>query len=111
MQRRQRWARIGAQLVGDAPPQPLVVPQCLGLAAAAAQREHQLSGQAFVQRVLGGPCDQPSQQFAVPAVQEGEVVACQFGGQPLGVERATNLVQPRRVQDPERVPVAALATN
>jgi hypothetical protein len=62
--------RVRAQLVGQAQPGPLEMGQRVGLAAAPVQGEHQLGGQAFVQRTAAGALGQLLDQGRVPAAPD-----------------------------------------
>jgi len=99
----QRRAGVGAQLLGQPLAELLVVPQRVGLAAAAVQGEHELAGQALVQRVRGGTGGQLAEQGGMLAAVQGEVVAVQPGGVPLRVQRVADAVQPGCVQRGERL--------
>jgi hypothetical protein len=94
----QRRAGVGAQLVGQPQAYLMVVGQRLARPAAAVQGQHQLPGQAFVQRAGCGGGGQLGKQLSVPPQPQRPVVAVQFGGQPLLVGRGPHRVEPRSVQ-------------
>ncbi|OLE22039.1 MAG: hypothetical protein AUG49_20395 [Catenulispora sp. 13_1_20CM_3_70_7] len=104
MQLLQRAAGIGAQFAGEPLPHSPVRLQRVGLAAVAEQREHQLAGQALVQRMLLRPRGQPGEQHPVPALPQLEVRQFALSGLPLLVQGRADVGQPRRVQRAERLP-------
>jgi hypothetical protein len=83
----QRGAGIGAQLLDQAGTQEPVVLQRLGGAPGPVQGQHVLPGDAFVQRVPGGPCRQLRQQF-------GGLPECEPGVDEVALHGETLLVQP-----------------
>ncbi len=94
---------VGAEFLGQPPPHALVVRQRVALSAALVQREDELSGQPFVQRVLVGQCGQLGQQRGVAPQAQGDVVALQQRRPPLLVERAAHGLGPRPVRAAERL--------
>ena len=98
VKRPQGRAGIGAQLVGQTPAHLLVVVEGIGLAAAPVEREHQLAGHPFVERVRRGQPGHVGQHRGVVTEVEGEVDAIQFARVALRVEGLADPVQPRGLQ-------------
>ena len=99
----QRRARVGPQLVGESAPQRFVPLQRLGLAAAAVERPHQLAHEPLVGRVGFGVGGQSTEDSGMLAEVQGQVVAVQFGREPLGLQAVADGVRPRRVQAGQRL--------
>lgn len=108
MQLLQGGAGVGAQFLGQPLPGVPVALQRVGLATGPEQRQHHLPGQPFVQRVLGGSCDQFGQEVtmvAAPQCPVGPVGpgSSEFPAQviahrlcPRGVQFGQGLVTPQR---------------
>ena len=62
--------RVRPEILGEAATQPRVPLHRLGGATAAVQRQHELAGQALVQRILGDGSHQLGAQLGMPAVGE-----------------------------------------
>ena len=77
--------------------------QGIGRAAAPAEGQHQLPGELVVQRLRFGPVGQAGQQAGVPPGGQRDVVAVEFGGEPLAVEHLADLGQPGGVEGAERL--------
>jgi len=69
-----------------------------------AQREHQLTGQPLVQRVLADPLGQPGQQLAMPPVPELDVGEVPLGGLVLLAQGDPDTVKPGGVEQAEGLP-------
>ena len=89
-------AGVGPEVLGEAAAQQVVVFQRLGGAAAAVQRQHQLPGQALVQRVLRRGGTQLDDHFSVPA--EGEIRV-----DPAGQHVQPQLLKRRQLDTAQRV--------
>ena len=99
----QRRARIDAQLVDEPFAHLPVGVERVGLPAAAVLGEHQLPGQAFVQR-MGLQCrGELPEQLGVSSCAERGVVAIQCDGKPLGLKGGADVVHPRGVERGERL--------
>lgn len=99
----QRRAGIGAQLLGEPVPEPLVVLEGLGLAAAAVQAQHDLTGEPLVERVFRGPRRQVGEQLGVPSPAQPHVGVVEPRRPPFGAQGPAQVTGPRRVQIGEGV--------
>lgn len=99
----QRGAGIDTELVGKPLPHLPVGVQRIRLSATAVLGQHQLSGQALVERVSGMRCGEFHQHLAVASHPECDVIAVQHHGQPLARQRAAQAVDPWCVQRGERL--------
>ena len=94
----QRRAGIDAQLVDESFAHLPVGLEGVGLPAAAVLGEHQLPGQAFVER-MGVQCrGELHEQLCVSSCAERDVVAVQCDGKPLGLQGGADVVHPRGVE-------------
>ena len=64
--------------------------------------QHQLPGQAFVERMVRGHRGELRQQLAVATSSQACVVAVKGHCKPLGLQRGADIVQPRGVERGER---------
>ncbi len=99
----QRGARVGAQLLDEPAANPLVGGERVGLATAAVLREHELPGQALVERVDAGRGGDLTEELGMPSRGEGRVVAVERGGEPLGLQPGAQIGEPRHVERGERI--------
>jgi hypothetical protein len=90
----QRGSRIAAELVDQPLAQQPVVRERVGLPAAPVPRDHQLPGQALVQRVLGRRGRQLRQQPRVLPPAQRDVVAVQLRREPLGFQPLPHAAEP-----------------
>lgn len=112
VQQLEAGTRVGAQLVGEAQPDPLVALQRLGLPPAAVEGEEELAGQPLVERVLLGAGGELGEQGGVLPAPQLRVVEVELGGEPFGVQRLPRAGRPRGVQpgdgrplpQPQRIP-------
>ncbi len=97
----QRPAGVDAKLVDETIPHPAVGVQCVGLTPAAVLREHQLSGQSFVER-MGVVCrGEFVEQFGVLTGPQRDVIAVQDHREPFSLKRSAAVADPWSVDGRE----------
>ncbi|OMI36250.1 hypothetical protein SPAR_27166 [Streptomyces sparsogenes DSM 40356] len=104
MEPAQRGAGVGAQLVGQPPPDVLVPIQRVRDPPAAVQGGDELAHHPLVQRMPLRPSGQLGQQLGVVAVAQPDVGEAQLGGEPLLVHGGAQRVEPGGVHGGEGVP-------
>ena len=99
----QRGLGIDAQLVDEPVAHLPVGVERVGLPAAAVLGEHQLPGQAFVERMGVQRRGELAEQLRVPSGTQRDVVAVQYDRKPLGFQGGADVVQPWGVEGRERL--------
>ena len=94
----QRRAGVRAQLIGQRSADPFVALQGVRLPAAPVQGEHELPGQALIERLRRGEGVQLIQHGGVLPPDESQIVAVERHGQALFGQGGADAIHPRRVQ-------------
>ena len=100
----QRGSGVRAQLLAQPAAHLPVGVQRVGLPTAAELGEHELAGQALVERVVAQGHGELDEQVAVPSGRQCGVVAVQADREALGGQRRREDREPRGVDRRERLP-------
>ena len=94
----QRRAGVRAQLFDEPIPHHAEVLERVCLPPTTELGQHELSGQAFVERMVRKHRRERWQQLAVASRFQARVVAVKSHRKPLGLKRGADIVDPRRVE-------------
>ena len=95
-------ARVGAELLDESFTHRTKGFERVRLSATTELGQHQLPGQAFVERMVGNHRGDLRQQLTVATDSQPGVVAVKGHCKSFGLQRGTDVVQPRRVERRER---------
>ena len=98
----QGRAGVGAQLLDESFPHRAKRLERVSLSATTELGQHQLPGQAFVERMVGNHCGELRQQLSVSTDSQARIVAVEGHREPLGLQCGANVVHPRSVERRER---------
>ena len=98
----KRSGRLGAELVSEASPHPFVRGQRVRRPARRLEREHQLSREPLIERLLSDVRRQRGEQLSMLTPLQRELVVVQLHAQPLLCQGGAHVSQPRRVHARQR---------
>ena len=93
---------VGAQLLDESIPHHAKRLERVSLSSATELGQHQLPGQAFVERMVGNHCGELRQQLSVSTGSQARIVAVEDHREPLGLQCDANVIHPRSVERRER---------